>query len=96
MSQVTYPKVALPHRPRSLRMTALAALLAIVCAAALAAILLTPGGGDRSAAAPAAGPSAQILRSGAAPLETKVAAAVGTQLTAGPDESAIAASIGSR
>jgi hypothetical protein len=96
MSQVTYPKVALPHRPRSLRMTAVAALLAIVCAGAIAAILLTPGGNDRSAAAPPAGPSAQVLRSGAAPFETSIAAAVGTQPSAGPDESAVAAAIGSR
>ena len=96
MSQVTLPKIALPHRPRSLRMTALAALLVLVSAACLAAIVLTPGSDHRSGAAPAAQPSPQIVRSGATPLETSVAAAVGTRPAAAPDESAIAASLGHR
>ena len=95
MSQVSHPTISLPTQLRSHRAVTLAWLLAL---AATAAIVLTIAlDGD----SPEYQPRVGAIESQPAPVadvgrESAVAAAVGTRATPFPDESRIAASVGSR
>ena len=81
MSQVPHPSVSLPNQLRSHRGIVLAGLLALL--ATMAVVLVLVLGGDS--------PASQSV--GAAQPQSAVAASAGSNTSAGPDESRIAASI---
>ena len=91
MSQVTQPRISLPIGMRSGRTVLLGALLALAASAAVVLILTL---GNESSDTTAVSAQAPALRSDGGPEETGVAAAVKSRPAPGPDESRIAASIG--
>ena len=95
MSQVTHPTVSLPTQARSRKAVVLAGVLALLATAAVViALVLANDDGSKASVAPANAQPA--LRSDGGPNESAVAAAIGSQPTAGPDESSIASSISGR
>lgn len=93
MSHLSYPTAPLSERIRAHRLLALAALLALVATAAV--VLALAIGQDPSTTSTVDRHQAAVRADGG-PEETGVAAAIAEQPTvAGPDESKIAAAIGS-
>lgn len=93
MSQVTHPRISVPALARPRRTVWLGALLALAAGAAVVLILALDNQSSEHAATVGAG-AQPSLRADGGPEETAVATAVGSHPVAGPDESRVAASLG--
>lgn len=102
MSQATQPTVSLPNQVRAHWIVALSALLALLAALAVTLILAIDDGSSGTKASVAGRQPApasidvqhRVPRAVGAVNDSAVAAAVGIRPSAGPDESHVAASIG--
>jgi hypothetical protein len=93
MSQATQ-SVPLRHQLAAHRLLAVSALLALLATAAVVLVLTIDGGSTRTSAAAGQSTHPRVLWNGR-PAESAVTAPAASQTSAGPDESRIAASIGS-
>jgi hypothetical protein len=93
MSQATQPTISLQDQIRAHWVVAVSALIALLAAAAVSLVLAIDSTPSQTSA-PATGHQA-ALRSDGGIEESAVAASIGAQPTAGPDEARVASAIGS-
>jgi hypothetical protein len=92
MSQAT-KSLPLKHQLSAYRVLAVSALLALLATAAVVLALTIDGGSTQTSAVAGQSTHPRVLWNGR-PAESAIAASVGSQTSAGPDESRIAAAIG--